>query len=317
MECGLRCGIDTFFDMPNTNPPITSLALAEKRLMDGEKAEKELKRKGKDVRYHLYLGLTADEGQIEEMTKAYSSLFPRVVGLKLFASHSTGNMGIVEEEEQKRIWKTLSSLGYKGVVAVHAEKTSLFTQSPVHSLSRPAISEEESVKDQIAFASLSHFKGTLHIAHVSTKGALEEIERARKEGNIKITCGVTPHHALLSQERENGILKMNPPLRSEEDRSTIYKALLDGRIDWIESDHAPHTLQDKLDGKCGIPGFEGMARILRALRDDGVEEKRLLCLLSTNASRTFGIEESRTGIPNVDDKLIEELSKDYPFAPWA
>ena len=105
MESGFLSGIDTFFDMPNTNPPLTSRDNILRRIEDGIKAEEELGKKGMDVHYHLYLGLTPERRQVEEMADLYSTLFPRVIGLKLFASHSTGNMGIIDEEEEKQVGK--------------------------------------------------------------------------------------------------------------------------------------------------------------------------------------------------------------------
>ena len=316
MESGYLSGIDTFFDMPNTNPPITNRENALKRIEDGIKAEEELRKRGMDVHYHLYLGLTPNKEQISEMVSLYSSLFPRIIGLKLFASHSTGNMGIIDEEEEKNVFQVLADLDYKGVVAVHAEKTSLFTTNSSHALSRPSISEIESVRDMIEFATNAGFKGRLHIAHISTKGALELVKKAKEEGKIKITSGATPHHALFNLESENKYLKMNPPLREEEDRAFIFSSLLSGDIDWIESDHAPHTLRDKENGKCGIPGFKGTLLLIDKLRECGISEERLEKLLNTNIASTFGLENSKLSIPTDTQGREKIIGDRYPFDPY-
>ena len=316
MESGYLSGIDTFFDMPNTNPPITNRENALKRIEDGIKAEEELRKRGMDVHYHLYLGLTPNKEQISEMVSLYSSLFPRIIGLKLFASHSTGNMGIIDEEEEKNVFQVLADLDYKGVVAVHAEKTSLFTTNASHALSRPSISEIESVRDMIEFATDAGFKGRLHIAHISTKGALELVKKAKEEGKIKITSGATPHHALFNLESENKYLKMNPPLREEEDRAFIFSSLLSGDIDWIESDHAPHTLRDKENGKCGIPGFKGTLLLIDKLRECGISEERLEKLLNTNIASTFGLGNSKLSIPTDTQGREKIIGDRYPFDPY-
>ena len=316
MESGYLSGIDTFFDMPNTNPPITNRENALKRIEDGIKAEEELRKRGMDVHYHLYLGLTPNKEQISEMVSLYSSLFPRIIGLKLFASHSTGNMGIIDEEEEKNVFQVLADLDYKGVVAVHAEKTSLFTTNASHALSRPSISEIESVRDMIKFATNAGFKGRLHIAHISTKGALELVKKAKEEGKIKITSGATPHHALFNLESENKYLKMNPPLREEEDRAFIFSSLLSGDIDWIESDHAPHTLRDKENGKCGIPGFKGTLLLIDKLRECGISEERLEKLLNTNIASTFGLGNSKLSIPTDTQGREKIIGDRYPFDPY-
>ena len=316
MESGYLSGIDTFFDMPNTNPPITNRENALKRIEDGIKAEEELRKRGMDVHYHLYLGLTPNKEQISEMVSLYSSLFPRIIGLKLFASHSTGNMGIIDEEEEKNVFQVLADLDYKGVVAVHAEKTSLFTTNASHALSRPSISEIESVRDMIEFATNAGFKGRLHIAHISTKGALELVKKAKEEGKIKITSGATPHHALFNLESENKYLKMNPPLREEEDRAFIFSSLLSGDIDWIESDHAPHTLRDKENGKCGIPGFKGTLLLIDKLRECVISEERLEKLLNTNIASTFGLGNSKLSIPTDTQGREKIIGDRYPFDPY-
>src|SRR3989344_7917598 len=102
-----RAGFTAIFDMPNTDPPIFTLQQAKERI--------ELANKSKSpVWYGLYVGLTADKNQIMEAVKAYDSLQP-VVGFKMFAGHSVGNLG-VKENEQQFVYETLAALGYTGVV---------------------------------------------------------------------------------------------------------------------------------------------------------------------------------------------------------
>ena len=226
-------------------------------------------------------------------------------------------MGIIGEEDQKKVWSTLSSLNYRGVVAVHSEKTSCFTSAPSHYASRPRESEIESVRDQIRFATDSSFKGTLHIAHISTSGALSLVKEAKEKGEIMITAGATAHHALLNYSSENQILRMNPPLRSEEDRLSIFNGLLTGDIDWIESDHAPHTLSDKENGKCGIPGFKVTLLLIDKLREKGISEENLEKLLNTNIASTFGIEKSRISILVDTRERENSIGNRYPFDPYS
>ncbi|MBQ7643679.1 MAG: amidohydrolase family protein [Spirochaetales bacterium] len=317
MRTGAKAGFDVFFDMPNCNPPLTDRQTIEERILLGQEAEKAFKEQGFDVHYHIYCGITADKDQIAEVVKAYSDLFPRVCGLKMFASQSTGNMGIVEEDSQSSVYRTLAAENYTGIIAVHCEKESLFRlQESAHSRKRPAESEEQSVKDQIRFAEDAGFKGTLHIAHISTEGALNAVREARKRNIIKITCGATPHHILLNSDSETNLVKMNPPLRPESDRLAVWNALFDGTIDWIESDHAPHTLEDKKKGACGLPGFEGMLLTVRKLREAGMKEEHLSELFCTNTLKAFGINEKTKPVPEITDQMIEEARKAYPFSAW-
>ena len=318
MLTGAKAGFDVFFDMPNCNPPLTDRATIEKRLEKGLEAEQEIKKQGYDAHYHVYCGITENTEQIREMVRTYNDLFPRVCGLKMFASQSTGNMGIVDEDSQRSVYRTLAAENYTGIIAVHCEKESLFRlQETAHSRKRPAESEEQSVKDQIRFAEDAGFKGTLHIAHISTEGALNAVREARKRNTIRITCGATPHHLLLNDTKETEIVKMNPPLRPESDRLAVWNALFDGTIDWIESDHAPHTLEDKKKGASGLPGFEGMLLTVRKLREAGMKEERISELFCTNVLKAFSINEKTKPVPEITDQMIEEARKAYPFSAWS
>ena len=317
METGAKAGFNAFFDMPNTNPPVTDMEAVKKRLETGLEAEKKLSELGYMVHYYTYCGLTEDKNQIKEMVQAYNSLHPRVCGLKMFASQSTGDMGIVERQAQNSVYRTLAEMDYRGVLAVHCEKEALFCPSEsAHSRKRPPISEAQSVIDQIESAEEALFKGTLHIAHISTAGALEAVKQARSRGKIKVTCGATPHHCLLNALAETDFVKMNPPLRPESDRLAVWNALFDGTIDWIESDHAPHTLEDKGKGACGLPGFEGMLLLIRELRQAGMTESRLSALLCTNAPKAFGIGIDVSPVPVVTDQMVKEAREAYPFSAW-
>ncbi len=318
MRVGLEAGFNIFLDMPNTNPPLTTKENALKRIEDGKKAIEELKKEyhNEDLHYSIYLGLTDNPAQVEEMVSLHDSLFPDVCGLKLFASQSTGNMGITTMEAQERIYRTLSELNYRGVLAVHSEKESLFNNNETeHSRIRTSLSEVGSISDQIENAMKYGFKGRLHIAHISTKDGIKLVEEAKKEG-MEITCGATPHHSLLTRDSESVFRKMNPPLRDRKDRESVIEALFDGEIDWVESDHAPHTLSDKLRGASGIPGFEGMLRLITFLRREGMTEERLNNLFSNNAIKVFNLPFSSTPVPIVTEEMIERAGEEYQFSAW-
>jgi dihydroorotase len=105
-------------------------------------------------------------------------------------------------------------------------------------------------------------KGWLHIAHVSTTGAVELIRQAKKKG-VRVTAEATPHHLLLTEEmiaKRGALAKVNPPLRTEADRQALVEGIKDGTIDIIATDHAPHTLAEKQrpysEAPAGISGFE-------------------------------------------------------------
>ena len=293
LEIANKAGLDAVFDMPNTDPPLTSekVILSRLELADSENSS---------VFYGLYGGLTANISQIGEMVKVYNKLFPRVVGFKLFAGKSTGGLAVISEEKQINIFKILKQMNYKGVLAIHCEKesrmkTELFTSNIpfTHTLARPKIAEIESIKDVISFAEKAEFEGTVHICHISLSESVQIINDAKKNTGLKITCGVTPHHLLLNEEmmkNEHGyLLKMNPPLRAEEETEKLLSLLIKGDIDWIETDHAPHKRKDK-HSLSGIPGFPVYPHLIKWLKLKGISEAQLNNITHNNIQNTFNFE---------------------------
>lgn len=136
-----------------------------------------------------------------------------------------------------------------------------------------------------------------HVCHISTAESAELIRRAKAEG-LDITCETGPHYLLLSDAdlQEDGRFKMNPPLRGEADRRALIDALLDGTIDMIATDHAPHSAEEKsrgLEGSAfGITGLETAFPVLwTGLVEPGIiSRERLVELMSTAPARRFGIE---------------------------
>ena len=324
IEHGLRiakiAGFQRVFDMPNCNPALTTKDVVLDRLALASESVKKHK-----VAYHLYMGLTNDEEQIKESVNTYFMLFPLVVGLKMFLGHSTGNMGIVSYSDQEKVVRILTQAGYDGVLTVHAEKESLMKnelyikgKGETHCLARPNESEYESINDIIKIVKETGFKGKLHIAHISTKCGVEKVLEAKKEG-LKIFMGVTPHHALLNIEdaKKNPLLKVNPPLRSEEDRAFIFESLLNGTIDSIESDHAPHTLENKENGASGLPGFGSMLILLNRLRKAGLSEDKLKALFGLNVLKEFNLDIEDIFIPTDEIKRKKKIEKEYPFDPFS
>ena len=141
----------------------------------------------------------------------------------------------------------------------------------------------------------------LHVAHLSTAGALDAVRRAKQRG-VNVTCEVTPHHLVLTDEavsssRFNANTKMNPPLRSEHDREALIAGIVDGTVDAIATDHAPHAAHEKNQefdrAPFGITGLEtALGLCLEELhRRRGLPLERLIALLSTNPARVLGLKD--------------------------
>ena len=245
LALGKEQGVEYVFDMPNTAKPILRKEDVKRRLALVPESEK--------GRYFLYVGATTNEEQLKEAIALVNEK-KEVIGIKMFVGKSTGDLQILGEGEQKKVYQILADNNYGGVISVHCEKESFMTntfdpKNPItHAESRPKEAEIESVKDQIKFARETGFKGTLNICHVSCAESVKLVGEAKKE--IKVTCEVTPHHAMWDYSKlqeQNGLLyKMNPPLRSKEDVLALQECIMNGKIDFIGTDHAPHTVGEKL-----------------------------------------------------------------------
>ena len=306
LSVAYRAGISAIFDMPNTDPPITTRERVVERLDTAKAANS-------PVFYGLHVGITADPNQIKDAVQCYGKFFRRmfisrdgraaVVGLKMYAGKSVGDLAVVKEEEQQRVYKTLAKEGYNGVLVVHCEKESLLkpklwksSDPESHSYARPPRAEVESVKDQISFATEYRFPGQLHIAHVSVPDSVELVKGAKKAGKIKISCGVTPHHLILNTEAQSrldprkGLLyKVNPPLRPKSYGTKLMEYLKNGDIDWIETDHAPHKFSEKVGERfmSGLPGLHFIPHFLRYLKKTGFSERQLFDLTFENANHAY------------------------------
>ncbi len=283
-------GIGKIFDMPNTDPPILTPYDVEARLRLVPPSRRD--------DYFLWVGATADPDQLRRAVFSYDN-YSEVIGLKLFTGKFVGDLAVSEEESQRYIYRTLADLGFEGVLAVHCEnenykKTPMFRPDmPItHAFARPEIVEITSIKDQISFAKEASFKGTLHIAHISTPRSVDLMVEARH--HINITCGVTPHHLLWDESmlgRPDGLLyKTNPPLRHKYLVEGLRKKLLSKEIDWVESDHAPHAIGEKLFPPY-LSGFPSM-HLYNTLTKEflpslGLDEAMIEDLTYNNIKRVF------------------------------
>lgn len=263
-KAALAGGVTTFVEMPNTKPPLVSTSTYRRRLALA--ARKSL------VDFWAYFGLTHDN--LDELAK----LSPRVCKIYL-----DGTLGKVDYSTVEEALKRTSFL------AVHAEDSATIEQGMARAKGagndftrycelRPPEAEVRAVREVASIA--RRLKRRVHICHISTARALEHL-------NEYTTCEVAPHHLLLTKKalsKLGSYAKTNPPLRSASDVAALWRALRDGRVSCIASDHAPHSLADKegdvLTAAAGIPGVETMLPLLLTMVNRGklsLEELVALC----------------------------------------
>ena len=196
--------------------------------------------------------------------------------------------------------------------------------------------EDSHVARDIMLAELTGAR--VHIAHISTAAAVEMVRRAKKQG-LAVTCEVTPHHLALTDAAVVGFdtnTKMNPPLRSEEDRAALIEAVRDGTIDAIATDHAPHHADEKMleydRAPSGVVGLEtALGVALTALHHSGeIPLSRIIEMLTIGPARAFSLPGGTlaTGSPGdvtifdpgrewtVDPGAFKSKSRNTPFAGW-
>lgn len=168
------------------------------------------------------------------------------------------------------------------------------------------LSENTMTWRNIALA--KYTKCPIHIAHVSTKEAMEYIIDAKK-GGYEITCEVVPHHIALTDEVE---YRVNPPIRKEEDVNFLIKAIQDGWVDAIATDHAPHSHEDKLKGAPGISGIETAFSICytKLVVEEGLSLSKLSEIMSKNPSNIMALNKGEIKIGLEGDLVIIDLEKE-------
>ncbi len=160
-----------------------------------------------------------------------------------------------------------------------------------------------------------------HVCHISTKESVELIRQAKKDG-VNITCETGPHYLVLCDKdlQEHGRFKMNPPLRDESDKDALIQGVLDGTIDMIATDHAPHSTEEKSKGleksNMGVVGIETAFPVMYThfVKTNKISLEKLVELLSVNANKRFGIGSS-IEIGKKADLTVFDLNEKYTVNP--
>lgn len=244
-------GITCVADMPNTDPPtLDRLSLKEKILLAGKKSF---------VDFLIYVGIT--DGNLDRLDELSS--IARI--FKIYLGETTGNLCFRAESLER-----LREMEGKKLLVFHAEdrscledRSSIARDLKGYARSRPKVCEALAIRKILE--SLGRSKHRLHISHISSLLGLRELEH--REDNV--TVGVTPHHLFFNviDDYDKGtFIKVNPPIRGRIDQEGLMESLINGDIDILESDHAPHAMEEKLtdfeSAPCGIPNVETMYPLL-------------------------------------------------------
>ena len=299
-----RGGYTAVCTMPNLNPVPDSPETLQPQLDAIEK----------DARIAVYPYGAITKGEKGEVLADLEAMAPKVVG---FSDDGRGVQSPLLMEQAMRKARELGKL-----IVAHCEDNSLLRGGYIHDGRyardhghRGICSESEwgPIARDLELAAKTG--ASYHVCHISTKESVEIIRQAKKSG-VDVTCETGPHYLTMddSMLREDGRFKMNPPLRSPEDRQALVEGLRDGTIDMIATDHAPHSAEEKsrgLQGSAfGVVGLETAFPILYTclVRPGLLPMDRLLAALVTNPRNRFGI-------PMGNDFSVWDLNAQYQIDP--
>ena len=299
-----RGGYTAVCAMPNLDPvPDSAAHLAE---------ELALIRRDAVIRVYPYGALTVGEKGLAPADLAATA--------GEAVAFSDDGKGVQSESMMRSLMEECARLGK--VLAAHCEDESLLRGGYIHEGEyarahghRGICSESEWGPIQRDLRLAKETGCAYHICHVSAKESVALIREAKKAG-VDVTCETAPHYLLLTDLdlREEGRFKMNPPLRSEADREALLEGLLDGTVDMIATDHAPHSAEEKARGleksPFGIVGLETAFPLLytKLVRPGVLSMDRLLDALAVKPRLRFGI-------PLGEDFTVWDLEESFTVDP--
>ncbi|MBR6201470.1 MAG: dihydroorotase [Bacteroidaceae bacterium] len=286
-------GVTSYMEMPNTNPPTTTLTLLDEKFQLGALQSR--------VNYSFFFGATNDN--VDTLQRLDPT---RVPGVKVFMASSTGNMLVDREESLRRIFATSPLL-----LMAHCEDTGIIEANirafkkrykgqndfPVRYHSRIRSVEACYASSSLAVSLAKDTGARLHIAHVSTAKELSLFEQRPIEEK-RITAEAVIAHLMFTTEDYDTLgtrIKCNPSIKTPEDRAALREALTNGLIDVVATDHAPHLETEKLGGALkaasGMPMIQFSLVSMLELSEQGVLPiERIPDLMSHNPAKLFHIE---------------------------
>lgn len=289
IESGSRAailgGVTTYFEMPNTNPPTTTKELFEDKLKIA--AEKS------SANYAFFIGGSSEN--VDQL--ATLEMLPHCSGIKIFLGSSFGNLLIDQDELFERIIKN----GKRRLV-IHAEDEARLKarkqiaidagNANVHHIWRDEESALIATKKSVHLA--EKHNRLIHILHISSSEEMAFLREHKKYATVEILPQYLTLSAPECYERLGSLWQQNPPIRDKRHMEFLWKALLDGTVDVIGSDHAPHTLEEKAkpypNSPSGVPGVQTLVPLmLDQVHQNKLSLKKFVELVTENPRKVFNL----------------------------
>ena len=305
-----RGGFTDVCTMPNLNPVPDSMENLNKQL--------EIIKRDAVINVHPFGSIT--KGQNGEQLSDMEDMADSVIG------YTDDGRGVQVDGMMESAMRKAKALGK--IISAHCEDNSLLFGGYIHDgeyarqNGHKGICSESEWKQVARDLELVEKIGCkYHVCHISTKETVELIRQAKKRG-VDVTCETAPHYLIMNDMMigEDGRFKMNPPIRSEEDRQALVEGLIDGTVDMIATDHAPHSAEEKSKGlagsNMGVVGIEtSFAEMYTHLvKTNVITLEKLIEVMYANPSKRFGIEK---GIENgkLADLTVFDLNAKYKVDP--
>jgi len=285
-------GTTTFMEMPNVKPPTLTQALLEEKY--------QIAKQNSAANYSFYMGVSNDN--LDEVLRTNPK---DVCGIKIFMGSSTGGMLVDEPRTLDAIFANSPCLiathcEDEPIIKVNTEKAVAEFGSAIPPYMHPIIRDREAcIKSSSLAMDLAKKHGTrLHILHITTKEEVEMFSNAAIS-NKKITAEACVHHLTYSDSdyaEYGNLIKCNPSIKTLSDREAIWKGLLEGKIDVIATDHAPHTWEEKqgeyAQAPSGLPLVQfSLQMMLDEVKNGRLSIEQLVQLMSHNVAECYQIQE--------------------------
>ncbi|MBE7001819.1 MAG: dihydroorotase [Ruminococcaceae bacterium] len=303
-KASARGGYTAVCTMPNLNPVPDSVAHLDEQLKLIEE----------QAVIHVYPYGAITVGEKGELLADLEGMAPNCIAF------SDDGRGVQSDDMMRQAMRRAKALG-KMIVA-HCEVNELLKGGYIHDGQYAAAHNHKGIcsaseYEQIArdLRLVREIGCAYHVCHISTKESVELIRQAKAEG-LDVTCETGPHYLTMDDSflQEDGRFKMNPPLRDKADREALVAGIVDGTIDMIATDHAPHSAEEKSKGLAGsafgVVGIETAFPVMytHLVKSGVITLEKLIDLLSNNPRKRFGL-------PAGNDFTVWNLSKEFTVDP--
>lgn len=309
---GARAGYTVLCTMPNLDPPPDS----EENLS----VQTDIIRRDAVIDVLPFGTITKGRRGVDEVVD-FDTLADKVVGF------SDDGTGVQTDELMESAMTECARLGK--IISAHCEVNELLRGGYIHDGEYARAHNHRGICSESEWAHierdcrLAEKTGCqYHVCHISTKESVDIIRRAKARG-VNVTCETGPHYLTMCDMdlQEDGRFKMNPPLRSEEDRQALIEGVLDGTVDVIATDHAPHSAEEKSKGlegsMMGVVGLETAFAVLntRLVKQGIITLEKLVDMMSVRPREIFGIGGGRIAEGEVADLCLIDTERQWSVDP--